>query len=182
MTLSGLDAIVPAALQTMAALAITMRIGWEIKQNVFAHERREVEQFRSGQLGVHSKGADLNVVTERLQTGDAAQFDRQCQRPICPKRALGDPEIERINRRPRASVPFRLQLRNRTIFFAFKMQAVMRNLVEMNFLATSPNFINGFSCSTHPPHSLARTRRYHRRAVRFLSRCASLNRYIPLSA
>ena len=92
----------PRGIANSAALAIAMRIGRQIEQNVFSHERREIDHLRPGQLGVNGKSRHLDLERKRLETADATQFDRLRQRSVCPKRAFGNPDVERIAQRPGA--------------------------------------------------------------------------------
>src|SRR2546423_6731521 len=50
-----------------------------------------------------------------------------------PERTFRDPEIERVTQRTRADDAFRFQFRNRTLFFALEMLALVLNLAEMDF-------------------------------------------------
>jgi hypothetical protein len=82
---------------------------------------------------VDGKGLHFDVVAEWLEAAYAFQFDRLDKGAGDPKRAFGDPEVQRVPERPGALDLFRGQLRDRTFLFAFEMQAVGLDLPEMDF-------------------------------------------------
>lgn len=115
------------------ALPVAPRIRGQIQQDILSNERREIDRLRPGKLGVEGELRHANRVHEALETGDARQLDRLRERAIGPKRAFGNPEVERKLQRARARDSLLLELGDGTFLFAFEVQAVGGDLSDMNF-------------------------------------------------
>ncbi len=116
-----------------SALAVTVRIGRQIQQDVFANERRQVDRLRSTKLGVQSEIPDFDDVGELLQTGHANHLDWLRERAVSPERTVGDTDIERIAQWSRADGAFFRQLRDGAFLLAFEVETLGSDLSEMNF-------------------------------------------------
>ena len=88
-----------------AALAIAMRISRQIKQDVFAEKRREIDCFGPVQFGVQCKRRHFDFVHKLFQTGDATHFDRLLQNPVRPERPGRNPNVQVITQRPAQRIP-----------------------------------------------------------------------------
>ena len=121
-----------------AAVAIAMRIGRQIEQEIFPNERCQIDRFRSAEFMMDREIRNLDRVHETFETGNAGQFDRLRERATGPERAFGNPEIERVSQRTGANDFVPLELGDWAILLAFQVEAVGWNLSQMNF--HFPNF------------------------------------------
>lgn len=115
-----------------AAFAVASRMGGEVEQKIFPHERPEIDRLGSVQLGMDCKRRNFDLVNEFFETGDAAQLDRLTEGAIGPERAIGHAKIEIILKRSSAPNAFRFEIWNQAIVFTLQMQPFGRNLFEMN--------------------------------------------------
>ena len=63
---------------------------------ILPHERRKIDQFRSGQLGVNGKSLTTISNGKRFETTHATQLDRLSQFAFDPERALGNAGVEAV--------------------------------------------------------------------------------------
>ncbi len=54
---------------------IAMRMNWKSEQNILSNPRRQVDQFRSGQLDLSGKVVHPDWIDEPLKTADTFQLD-----------------------------------------------------------------------------------------------------------
>ena len=129
---------------------------WQIQKNVFPHERRKINRLRAVQFGMNRKRRRLDVVNKFFETTNASQLDRLNKRAVRPERTFRNADVDLVFHRPEAVDSFRFQFRNEAIFFAFEVQALGGNLLQMDFhflnffpsaLATMP----GTNFETSPP-------------------------------
>ena len=50
------------------AISVAARMRWQVKQEILAHHRREIDRFRAMQLDVHGKSRYFNFVHKFFQT------------------------------------------------------------------------------------------------------------------
>src|SRR5207253_4846689 len=119
-------------LANASAVAIAMRVGRQIQQDILAHERGDIDVLRAVQFGVERECRNPDFVLELFETGHAAQLNRLRNRSIGPKRAIGNSEVEGVTHWPDAANFRRRDVAERTIFFADEMQTFRRDLVQMD--------------------------------------------------
>jgi len=131
-------------------------MGRQIQKNVFPHERRKIDRLRAVQFGMNRECRRIDVVNKFFETTNASQLDRLHKGAVRPERTFRDADVDLVFHWPDAMHSFRFQFRDQTIFFAFEMQALGRNLLQMDFhflnffpsaLATMP----GTNFETSPP-------------------------------
>ena len=72
-----------------AAFAIAMRIGRQIKQDIFAQKRRQIDSFRSVQFGVHRKSR-TSISNEIFPDTRRNALRPVASSPVGPERTLGN--------------------------------------------------------------------------------------------
>src|SRR3954452_11584035 len=113
-------------------MPIAMRIRWQIEQNVFAHLRGEIDQLRPAEFRVHGEHRHLYGVHETPETRHACQLNRLREMTVRPQRAFCNSDIDRVTERPGARDLLVLDITDRAIFLALKMQSFVGNLAEMD--------------------------------------------------
>ena len=114
-------------------IAVAVRMGRKIQQNVFANERRQVHPFRPGEFPVHCESRHFDDVGKLLETRDALQLDWLPQASVYPKRVCRNADVEFIFQRAGAANIFGFQFGDRTVLYALQVEALSRNLFKVNF-------------------------------------------------
>jgi len=82
------------------AIAVAMRVRRQVQQQVFADERRKIDNFGAAQLGVDGECGHFDFVPELFQTRNTAQLHRLGERTAGPERTFANPDVELVTKRP----------------------------------------------------------------------------------